>query len=160
MPTTRYVIPKGLVERLISQDQLLQKKFDPSQVFGTLTGSITAAQLRAQLASLFATFAAVNKLEIQLEQALVARTARIAEAQDLAERIKGYATAALGVDHPALDTVGLRRHGGKRTLTAEEELVRHARAKETMKLQGRLTKAEKKARTYRGDVKVTVTTKK
>ena len=160
MPTTRYVIPKGLVERLTSQDRLLAMHFDPSQLFGTEAGNVTVAQLRAQLASILATFAAVTQLEIQLQHALVARTARIPEAQALANRIKGFALGSLGVGHPALDVPGLRPHGGKRVLTAEEELARHARAKETMRLQGRLTKAQKKERTYRGDVKITVTSKK
>lgn len=102
MTTTRYVIPKGLVQKLTSLDHLLETQFDPSHVFGALDGPVTVAQLRAHIASIFAT----------------------------------------------------------RVLTAEEELKRHARAQETMKLQGRLTKAQKKERTYRGDVKITVTHKK
>ena len=160
MTTTRYVIPKGLVQKLTSLDHLLEAQFDPSHVFGTLGGPVTAAELRAHIASIFATFNAVPQLEIQLEHAFVARTARIPEALALSDQIKGLTTGSLGVDHPALDAPGLRRHGGKRVLTAEEELKRHARAQETMKLQGRLTKAQKKERTYRGDVKITVTSKK
>jgi hypothetical protein len=159
VPTTLHAIPKGLVQRLRSQLAVLQNSFPPSQLFKSHRGSETAAQLVACYTSIFADFAAVEAARQAYAAALVQRTSRIAEAMALADSVKAILTNVLGAGHPALDVPGLRQHGGPRKVTSEQKVIKQAKTRKTLELQGRLTKAQKKERTFRGKVIVTVTKK-
>ncbi len=152
-------VPKGLVEAMRSQDSLLANEFDPSQILFVRGQSVSAADIRAHVADIFATFAAVTDIDIERKRRLLARTARIPEAVEFVAEVKAAMTAHLGRRHPALDAPGLRPHGGKRKLTGEEEVKRKAKKAETMKMRGHLTKAQKKERTFRGTVTVVATKK-
>ncbi len=154
MATKHHRIPKDLLPALQAQLALLQQHFPPDRTLYTSGKALSVAQIAQQYASLFADFEEPKRLRILLETALQRRTARVPEAVALRDRVKALLTAHFGVGHPVLDAPGLRRHGGARKLTVEQQLVKQVKAQETKKLQGRLTKAEKKARTFRGTVDV------
>ena len=155
----QHAVPKGLVRALQSQDRVLASELSPSQTLLVRGKYVAVAHVRAQIADIFSAFAAVREIEVERKRRLAARTARIPEAVELRADLKVALTASLGRSHPALDAPGLRQHGGNRELTSEQELKRKVRKRETMKLRGYLTKAEKKEKTFRGTVTVTTTKK-
>ncbi|MHB8420828.1 MAG: hypothetical protein ACYDCL_22360 [Myxococcales bacterium] len=159
MARREHAVPKGLLEALRSQDYVLATQFAPSQTIASRGKNVPASEFRAKLARVFALFGAVDDIEIERRRRLQARTDGLPAAQQLAAEIKAALTNVLGRDHPALDAPGLRPHGGKRKLTSEQEVKRQVKKQDTMKRRGYLTKAQKRERTFRGNVTVTVNKK-
>lgn len=156
----RHVVPKDYLSTIDALLDVLQRQCAPQTEINVQGQMVPVSALAAEVAGYRTPFDEVRQDEIRLEHAYQRRDASIATGKARMAMIKAGVTAFLGAVHPALDRPGLRRPGGAHKLTPEQEIARHAKAKETMKLQGRLTQAQKKEKTYRGPVNVKVVLKK
>ncbi len=153
-------VTKGTLERLQSADAVLAREFPPDHLFRSFRGTEPAAQLRQAIDLVFASCRKVQRAQNELAKALLERTDQLRKGEKLAAGLKVLLTNALGAGHPALKAPGLRQHGGRRLLTAEQKFLKAEKAKRTYQLQGRLTKAQKKERRFRGKLVATAVPKK
>ncbi len=149
------VAPKGL--RLKVQQMLLgfQEVIPAGAQVPSRGGNLDQATVVAKLQAFAGMYPALDSAALGLKALRQREVAAQPAAKALLAELKEALTSFFGATSPQLQSFGLKPKGVKTPLTAEQELVRVAKLRNTRTIRGTLGK-KKKAQLKSGPVQVTV----